>query len=343
MQNIDYICTFKNAMLEADPENMHLFGLINGRIQEVAQNEWRGDFKNTLENHGGALVIVQKHEHSDELNRILDTYDGWAISNVHKDLNLKPTTFKWVNYVRNGNKLEKSYSFNMITKGQLLVLSGKFPDLQVNLSTAFGRVAVESNPKDPLLMIATIEILLQDVFQSLRCLRKVIQDDRQDFLTLVPLKWTNYMRSISSRRHNILELSHILSHTRMELHTMRRSMKYFGTNSGPKYVIDRLKDKTTREENNAAQSIVELDSIACQLRTNAGKFTKRVKFLIRGSCTASISLWIALSYFVHDQSKVTRYTTIALRASAVVGVIIEVLLFVFGEKYFFNLKEVEEV
>ena len=30
----------------------------------------------------------------------------------------------------------------------------------------------------------------------------------------------------------------------MELNVIRGSMNYFGTNNGPKYFIDRLKDKT---------------------------------------------------------------------------------------------------
>mgnify|MGYP003365309140 CR=1 FL=1 len=186
----------------------------------------------------------------------------------------------------------------MVTKGQLLVLLGEFPDLYIDLNVTFGRVAIKNNHKDPLLMIATLELLLQDVFQFICCIKKVMEENKQNYLTLVPLKWTNYMRSISSRRDNILELSCILSHTRMELNVMRGSMKYFGTNSGPKYVIDRLKNKTTREENNAAQLIVELDGIACQLRTNAEKFMERIKLLSRGSCTASIGLWITLSCFV---------------------------------------------
>ena len=111
-----------------------------------------------------------------------------------------------------------------------------------------------------------------------------------------------------------------------------------GTGATSKHVIDTLKKDISRKENNTAQLIVKLDTMVCALQTNRVESTRTARLHIRALYIASIGLWIALSCFVHDQSKVTRYTSIGSRASAAIGVITDILIFVFGERWGFKLK-----
>jgi len=210
MQNRDYTYTFAN-ITGRNEEQLLVYGLTNRGIQRIYPEHWMNDFKSIFDNFGGALVIILKNDSYAQLNQILDMYGKWALMNIPKGVDLKATTLEWVtNSKYNQDNSEKNYTFRTLIKGQLIIVSGLFPDIYIDLHAEFGWEAVDTNKICSYMQIAILQFLLRRIYSSFSCIQDDIDEMLERIGNTVPLRIAYLNDYFRSRRSDLSRLLSIV-------------------------------------------------------------------------------------------------------------------------------------
>ena len=197
MPALNHSYTFKYLVGGNEEPDMRAYALCDGNINEVIPRNWSDDFESELEKYNGALIIISKDDTSDDFKRALVTYDNWCTNgtkvfhsledgigfvymenNLHKKAepnidndsdndNENDDTHKIDDDNQDNNNNDNKYiemkiaKVKTIIKGNLLVITGSFPDITIPLSTNHEAHNAEMGYGYPLITISLLEGLLK--------------------------------------------------------------------------------------------------------------------------------------------------------------------------------------
>ena len=110
---------------------------VDNIIKDVTPRNFTTEFEGVLMEHGGAIIITSKDANSEDVRNALRTYEDWSSANFIKNLQNDENEIEWIYHSRIDNTFSETYKFKMIIKGQLLVISGVFPDIYINVRRLF--------------------------------------------------------------------------------------------------------------------------------------------------------------------------------------------------------------
>ncbi|KAG0659826.1 hypothetical protein C6P45_001735 [Maudiozyma exigua] len=169
MSTLNHSYTFKSLAGNNQESGMRAHALCDGTIKEVTPHDWTDGFKSELTKHQGSLIVISEDDTSDDLKTALTTYAHWC-TNGTKEFQSLENGMEFV-YMENNlnNKAERNIDndndkeienddthktehnnnnntqhiamkiarVKTIIKGNLLVITGSFPDITITPPTTF--------------------------------------------------------------------------------------------------------------------------------------------------------------------------------------------------------------
>ncbi|KAG0653263.1 hypothetical protein C6P45_004011 [Maudiozyma exigua] len=151
----------------------------------------------------------------------MNAYGQWALENIHKDVELSTIKSKWVIDGTNEKNELETYTIRTLVKGQLLIISGRIPNVYIDLEKSFCKEAVENDHKTPYIMMTLFQYITYRKFHSLLCLQEDVDKKIKIINGVTPLI-TRYSKDyLDSQRKSIIEVSNFLSQLRKYLFILK--------------------------------------------------------------------------------------------------------------------------
>ncbi|SMN19469.1 hypothetical protein, no similarity [Maudiozyma saulgeensis] len=340
MQNIQGAFCFTSPALYTDQRNMSAYALRDGKIKDVTPDDWTTLFKDVLISYEGAVLVISKEEECSDLNDALKTYEEWCTSSVNENLILEDKKMKWVQYTNSGGDSFESFKFSTLVKGQILVLSGAFPDIIVKLDAIFGLETITNSMQCNLIMIAVLKVLMERTLESLFCIEKDIIEKETETRKVVLMKNSLHEEYMGSRGNYLVELSHTLFNAGTTLRDVTENIKYLCTNDASENVIKGSEIIIKKGENKITQLMIKLREMRQTVEENGTKFFDSVKWIIDAFLMAAVAIGVAFAWFLHDkESRPRKYTLIAVCVVGFMGMIFRICACVLWEQWSFRWRK----
>lgn len=338
MQNLLGTYTFKSLSETNVQLDIIAYALINGNITDVSPRNWTNNFKGILETCGGALVIITRHETSDELTQIFETYTRWCHSNIHKDVKLTPITTNWAQYTHDGNDIIQTFKYRILIKGQMLVISGEFPNIRIDMDATFGLEIDTFSRIYPSLLIATFKSILTNTIQILPEVKTDIFEKFEKNKRTVLMRTSFQERFTKSRKGYLSDLYRMLTEADFALRSIRENMRYYGTSVIPGHVTNDIQTEMNWRKNDINVSVSKLEEMIYGLESNRRRFFDFAESVIDVFFAVVLAIACASIWFIYDKrSNLRLFVLVATCLIGVFGLMLKICVAAMREFWKFRM------
>lgn len=158
--------------------------------------------------------------------------------------------------------------------GQLLVITGRFPNISVDLNLTFGLETNRFNLSYPLFGIAIFEAILKDKLQTLQKVKdelfvKTGKNRRTVFIDI------SYLETYRNSMENFLKnLSNVVAHASISLAILKENISFYGTSAIPEHVLGNIETDVNIMKSDIERSKNYLKVLLDRLEDNREQYYK---------------------------------------------------------------------
>ena len=305
MQNNQNIHIFENLINNRQGHVIQVYALSNGTIENVTPSNWVAAFETLLIEKGGAIVVVSKEDNSDDLNDILNTYDGW-LSSIFGESSEEEEEIEWSYYFRNNGDISQTAKFKTFTKGNMFIICGRFPDILVDMSAKVGWKSINNDFQFPSLMFNIIGALLQNCFETIHLLERDLNENIKKTGNYVLINRSYQEWYLDSRKKFLTEQSLTLYNIHAKLNSITSNAKCFEQDRSPNQVMFKIDRNIIRYEYKIAHLMQLLNNMETTLKKNRTDYFEAARWLFAGIVGTVIYIGVSIYNFASDKENKTK-------------------------------------
>ncbi|KAG0662987.1 hypothetical protein C6P45_000939 [Maudiozyma exigua] len=349
MSTLNHSYTFKSLAGNNQESGMRAHALCDGTIKEVTPHDWTDGFKSELTKHQGSLIVISEDDTSDDLKTALTTYAHWC-TNGTKEFQSLENGMEFV-YMENNlnNKAERNIDndndkeienddthktehnnnnntqhiamkiarVKTIIKGNLLVITGSFPDITITPPTTFDVQNAATGSQFPLITISMLQALLKLSLKFMLHLEKDISVNTRGRRNTVYISPKLEELYIYSREDYLNDLSSTFLRVRIALDDILGSMAYYGGNPMTQHKIKNLKDNIETYDKTLQGLSDKLERMVRKLDDNKTQFSGTLRWAISIFVSLLLSIGITAVYYSNQKENYTKRDL--LIATSIIG------------------------
>ncbi|KAG0667991.1 hypothetical protein C6P45_005175 [Maudiozyma exigua] len=320
-----FVYNFKNQINDRQNRPIQAFTLADNMVLEVTPDNFTTEFERVLKEHGGAIIIISRKYNSKNINDALRTYEDWSNAALNENFRNDENEIEWIYHSRTDNTFSETYKFKMIIKGQLLLISGVFPDIYINVRRLFNDNLITTGKQYPLIMIQIINILLHYTLLGVDTIKNELVETLKKTRNLVLIKSSQFNLYFDSRKTLIEDQKNILSSILRVLSILESNTNILGTSIAVRDTIRIMKSNVIRYETNMGFMDGQLKDIQDKISDNRDKVFSAARWVVVILIGVITYMIVGIYSYVRDSDNIDKRN--AMIGKCIGGSITIILIF----------------
>lgn len=275
-----FVYNFENQFKDRQNRPIQAFTLVDDIVANVTPDNFGTGFEDVLKEYGGAIIITFKDANSEDVRNALRTYGNWSNDALNGNISNVEHVVEWIYYTRKDNNFSNAFKFESTIKGQLLVISGVFPDIYTDVRRLFNENLIIAEKQHPLIMIHIVNILLQYTLLGINTIKNDIVETLKKTRNLVLINSCQFDLYFNSRKRLVEKQKNILSSVLRVLSILETNTDLLGTRITVRDTIREMKSNVIRYETNMGFMDGQLKDIQDKISDNLDKFFSSVRWFV---------------------------------------------------------------